>query len=149
MQTRTFHGVAVDAGSGLEATLQQARGARATADDLINFKRCVIEVLGSGASTALIDAQTGPDLLQHYPKNCAATLAFEADVYHISDEDRITVLPENLKPQDYAALGVEQLKFFIYYAPDDDPSLNHRKQELVANIGHVDRCSPPVPVCGD
>ena len=62
-------------------------------------------------------------------------LAYEADVYHISDEDRITVLPDHLKPADYASLGVKQLKFFIYYAPDDDPSLNTRKQELVAEIG--------------
>jgi len=30
---------------------------------------------------------------------------------------------------------VQQLKFFIYYAPDDDPSLNRRKQQLVADIG--------------
>lgn len=135
IQARTFHGVAVDAGSGLEATLRQARGTQATTDDLALFKRCVIEVLGSGASTALIDAQTGPDLLQYYPAGCAPTLAYEADVYHISDEDRITVLPEHLKPSDYASLGVEQLKFFIYYAPDDDASLNRRKQELVADIG--------------
>jgi len=48
---------------------------------------------------------------------------------------RITVLPDHLKPADYTALGVEQQKFFIYYAPDDDPSLNSRKQKLVADIG--------------
>ena len=62
-------------------------------------------------------------------------LAFEADVYHISDTDRITVLPENLRVDDYAGMGVRQLKFFIYYAPDDDPDLNMRKQDLVADIG--------------
>ena len=137
MQTsaRTFHGVAVDAGSGLEAALKQARGTQAADGDLATFKRCVIEELGAGASTALIDAQTGPDLLQFYPRGCAPTLAYEADVYHISDQDRITVLPEHLTPADYASLGVEQLKFFIYYAPDDDPSLNRRKQALVADIG--------------
>jgi len=132
---RTFHGVAIDAGSGLEATLRTARGAKATASDLANFKRCVLEVLGSGASTALVDAQLGAQLLPSYPKDCAPMLAYEADVYHISDEDRITVLPEHLKPSDYADLGVKQLKFFIYYAPDDNPALNARKQELVADIG--------------
>jgi len=134
-QTRTFHGVAIDAGSGLEATLRTARADKATSSDLAVFKRCVLEVLGAGASTALLDAQLGPDLLAYYPKTCAPMLAFEADVYHISDEDRITVLPEHLKTSDYAALGVQQLKFFIYYAPDDDPSLNARKQDLVADIG--------------
>ena len=132
---RTFHGVAIDAGSGLEATLRTARGAKATPNDLADFKRCVLEVLGAGASTALVDAQLGPDLLPYYPKNCAPMLAYEADVYHISDEDRITVLPEHLKPSNYADLGVKQLKFFIYYAPDDNPALNARKQELVADIG--------------
>ncbi len=132
---RTFHGVAIDAGSGLEASLRTARGANNAASDLVVFKRCVLEVLGAGASTALVDAQLGADLLPHYPNNCAPMLAYEADVYHISDDDRITVLPEHLKPADYAELGVKQLKFFIYYAPDDDPALNTRKQELVAEIG--------------
>ena len=134
-QTRTFHGVAVDAGSGLEATLREARGSNASPEDLATFKRCVLEVLGTGASTALVDAQLGIDLLPYYPDDCAPTLAYEADVYHISDDDRITVLPEHLNPKDYAKLGVQQLKFFIYYAPDDDASLNQRKQQLVADIG--------------
>jgi len=134
-KSRTFHGVAIDAGSGLEAALRVARGVNAASNDLAVFKRCVLEVLGAGASTALVDAQLGSELLPHYPKNCAPMLAYEADVYHISDEDRITVLPEHLKPSDYAGLGVDQLKFFIYYAPDEKPSLNTRKQELVAEIG--------------
>jgi len=132
---RTFHGVAIDAGSGLEAALRTARGAKATPSDLADFKRGILEVLGAGASTALVDAQLGADLLPYYPKTCAPMLAYEADVYHISDEDRITVLPEHLKPSNYADLGVKQLKFFIYYAPDDNPALNARKQELVADIG--------------
>ncbi len=134
-KARSFHGVAIDAGSGLEATLRTARGTNAESNDLAVFKRCVLEVLGAGASTALVDAQLGSELLQHYPRNCSPMLAYEADVYHISDEDRITVLPEHLKPSDYADLGVKQLKFFIYYAPDDNPSLNTRKQNLVADIG--------------
>ena len=134
-KTRTFHGVAIDAGSGLEATLREVRGDNAAPSDLAVFKRSVLEVLGAGASTALVDAQLGSELLPYYPKGCAPTLAYEADVYHISDEDRITVLPEHLKPSDYADLGVEQLKFFIYYAPDDKADLNARKQELVADIG--------------
>jgi len=134
-KARTFHGVAIDAGSGLEATLRSARGTNASKDDLAVFKRCVLEVLGAGASTALVDAQLGTELLPYYPEGCARMLAYEADVYHISDEDRITVLPEHLKPSDYAGLGVEQLKFFIYYAPDDDPALNDRKEQLVAEIG--------------
>jgi len=132
---RSFHGVAIDAGSGLEATLRSARGAKAADNDLAVFKRCVLEGLGAGASTALVDAQLGAELLPYYPKSCSPMLAYEADVYHISDDDRITVLPEHLKPSDYASLGVEQLKFFIYYAPDDNPELNARKQELVADIG--------------
>jgi len=132
---RTFHGIAIDAGSGLEATLRSARGTNASADDLAVFKRCVLQVLGTGASTALVDAQLGAELLSYYPDGCARMLAYEADVYHISDEDRITVLPAHLKPSDYAGLGVDQLKFFIYYAPDDDPELNSRKRQLVADIG--------------
>lgn len=135
IQGRSFHGVAIDAGSGLEATLRTTRGPNAAANDLAVFKRCVLEVLGTGASTALVDAQLGIDLLPYFPNDCEPMLAYEADVYHISDEDRITVLPEHLKPSDYASLGVKQLKFFIYYAPDDNPSLNTRKQALVADIG--------------
>ena len=130
-----MHGVAVDAGSGLQAAIAEARGAAKRPDDLLTFKRAVLEELGPGASTVLVDAALGPDLLPGYPPGCDPMLAFEADVYHISDDDRITVLPEGLTVEDYPALGVPQLKFFMYYAPDGDPALNARKEEIVAGIG--------------
>ena len=130
-----IHGVAVDAGSGLAAALATARGAEARPTDLLTFKRAVLEMLGPGASTVLVDAALCRDLLPSYPQDCTPMVAFEADVYHISDADRITVLPEGLTVEDYPALGIEELKFFIYYAPDDDPGLNARKEDLVAGIG--------------
>ena len=130
-----IHGVAVDAGSGLEASIREARGANAKDDDLLTFKRTVLEILGPNASTVLLDANCGPDLLGHYPEGCARMLAYEADVYHISDEDRVTVLPDNFTVADYPAMDVPLLKFFIYYAPDDDPALNVRKRDLVEDIG--------------
>ncbi len=130
-----IHGVAVDAGSGLEAAIAEARGASGRQGDLLTFKRAVLETLGPAASTVLLDAACGPELLANYPKDCAPMLAFEADVYHISDADRITVLPDGLSVDDYPELGVKQLKFFMYYAPDDDPVLNAKKESLVADIG--------------
>ena len=133
-----IHGVAVDAGSGLEASIKEARQDRAMPGDLSTFKRAVLETLGPDASTVLLDANCGPDLLGNYPAGCERMLAFEADVYHISDEDRITVLPDNFTVADYPEMGVKQLKFFIYYAPDDDVTLNARKHDLVADIGQ--RC---------
>ena len=133
-----IHGVAVDAGSGLEASIKDARQDRAMTGDLSTFKRAVLETLGPDASTVLLDANCGPDLLGNYPDGCDRMLAFEADVYHISDEDRITVLPDNFTVADYPEMGVKQLKFFIYYAPDDDVALNARKHDLVADIGQ--RC---------
>ncbi|MEP5731071.1 MAG: tagatose 1,6-diphosphate aldolase [Sulfitobacter sp.] len=130
-----IHGVAVDAGSGLAANIKEARGPRAQDDDLLVFKQAVLETLGPHASTVLVDANCGPDLITHYPEGCTRMLAFEADVYHISGADRITVLPDNFTVSDYPGMGVPLLKFFIYYAPDDDPALNARKQDLVADIG--------------
>ncbi|MDA8586678.1 tagatose 1,6-diphosphate aldolase [Rhodobacteraceae bacterium] len=132
---RTIHGVAVDAGSGLEASIRDVRGAKARPDDLVTFKRAVLESLGPYASTVLLDANTGPELLGNYPPTCAPMLAYEADVYHISGDDRITVLPDNFGIDDYPGMGVSQLKFFMYYAPDDDAGLNARKQDLIAKIG--------------
>ncbi|MEP6067302.1 MAG: hypothetical protein ABJ246_15795, partial [Paracoccaceae bacterium] len=130
-----IHGVAIDAGSGLEASIKDARQDRATPEDLLIFKRAVLETLGPYASTVLLDANCGPDLLGNYPAGCDRMLAFEADVYHISNDDRITVLPDNFTVADYPSMGVQQLKFFIYYAPDDDAALNERKHELVADVG--------------
>lgn len=130
-----IHGVAVDAGSGLEAAIREARGPNARDDDLLTFKRSVVEVLGPDASTVLVDAALGPQLLESYPVNCEKMIAFEADVYHISDDDRMTVLPDNITIADYPKMGVGLLKFFLYYAPDDDKAINDRKHELVAGIG--------------
>lgn len=130
-----IRGVAVDAGSGLAASIKTARGASAMPDDLMTFKRAVLISLGPTASTLLVDANCGPDLLADYPAGCDPMMAYEADVYHISDADRITVLPDNLTVSDFPALGVKQLKFFMYYAPDDDPALNARKHDLVEKVG--------------
>ena len=132
---RPIRGVAVDAGSGLEAAIRDSRGNRAQPDDLLTFKRSVLTVLGPQASTVLINAACGPELLADYPDGCAPMMAYEADVYHISGEDRITVLPDNLSVSDYPGLGVRQLKFFMYYAPDDRADLNTAKMNIIAQVG--------------
>ncbi len=128
-------GVAVDQGSGLEAALRDARGVHARPDDLFEFKRITVETLSPFATTMLVDASLGRELLPSFDASCVRMLAFEADVYHISDEDRMTKLPDNLSVADYPALGAEVLKFFLYYGPNDPAELNQRKKELVAQIG--------------
>lgn len=131
-------GVAVDQGSGLEAAIRSARGAAAREDDLLQFKRIVVETLSPDASTLLVDASLGRELLPHYHADCVKMLAFEADVYKIADEDRITALPEGLEVSDFPGLGAKVLKFFLYFGPNDDAALNQRKFDLVADIGR--RC---------
>ena len=128
-------GVAVDQGSGLEAALRDGRGAEARDDDLFTFKRIVVETLSPDASTVLVDAALGRKLLPSYDASCIRMLAYEADVYHITDEDRITKLPENLNVSDYPGLGVPVLKFFLYFGPNDPAELNQRKADLVKKVG--------------
>jgi tagatose 1,6-diphosphate aldolase len=135
MSAAPIHGVAVDAGSGLAAAIRAARGGVWEEDVLFRFKRAVLTLLGPQATTVLVDATLGPRLLSLYPPGCKPMMAFEADVYRISDADRITVLPDDLTVADYPGLGVRLLKFFLWYAPDDDPSLNARKLGLVERVG--------------
>ncbi len=134
-KTGLLYGVAVDQGSGLESALKTARGTHAQPNDLFTFKRLLTTYLSPYASSVLVDAQYGRDLLPHMHADCQAMLAFEADVYRISDSDRITVLPDNLKIADYPELGVKTLKFFMYYAPYDTAELVRKKQGIVRNIG--------------
>ncbi len=128
-------GVAVDQGSGLAAALREGRGASAMETDLFDFKRIVVETLSPDATTLLVDATLGRDLLGFYDPSCTRMMAYEADVYHISDVDRMTRLPDNLSVSDFPALGVGVLKFFLYYGPNDAEDLNRRKMDLVASIG--------------
>lgn len=128
-------GVAVDQGSGLEAAIEAARGADAQDDDLLRFKSIVVETLSPDATTLLVDSQYGRQLLPLYDANCLRMLAYEADVYKISDDDRITALPENLKVADFPSLSVPILKFFLYFGPNDPAELNQRKFDLVEDIG--------------
>lgn len=128
-------GVAVDQGSGLEAAIRAARGGAADPQDLFTFKRIVTETISPVATTLLVDATYGPQLLPHMHADCIRMLAFEADVYHISDEDRITRLPDNLTVEQFPELGAPVLKFFLYFGPEDDAALNARKTDLVADIG--------------
>lgn len=128
-------GVAVDQGSGLEAALREGRGSDAREDDLLTFKRIVVETLSPDASTVLVDAVLGRELLPSYDPSCVKMMAYEADVYHIADEDRITKLPIDLSISDYPELDVPVLKFFLYYGPSDPTELNQRKADLVTQIG--------------
>jgi tagatose 1,6-diphosphate aldolase len=134
-QSLNINGVAIDAGSGLGAAIQQARGDDATDQDVLIFKRAIITELASLASTILVDANMGPDLLADFPPQCKPMMAYEADVYHISDDDRITVLPDHIALADFPKMGISHLKFFMYYAPDDAHALNRRKLDLIAQIG--------------
>ncbi|MSU91223.1 tagatose 1,6-diphosphate aldolase [Rhodobacteraceae bacterium 2CG4] len=134
-QRRPIRGVAVDQGSGLGAALRAARGAAAQDDDLFRFKQLVARTMSAEATTVLVDAQYGRDLLPAIAAGCVPMLAYEADVYKISNQDRITVLPDDLKIADYPGLGVGMLKFFLYYGPDDDAAINERKHALVRRIG--------------
>ena len=128
-------GVAVDQGSGLGEAIREARGAQAEESDLLDFKRIVVETLSPDASTVLVDAHYGRELLPHFDPQCVKMLAFEADVYKISDEERITALPDNFTVPDYPALGADILKFFLYYGPNDSAELNERKFALVEDLG--------------
>lgn len=132
---RPIHGVAVDQGSGLEAALRDARGDAARDEDLFRFKQIVARTMSAEATTLLVDAHYGRELLPAIAPTCVPMLAYEADVYKISNEDRITVLPDNLKVSDYPGLGVNVLKFFLYYGPNDDSEINERKHDLVRRIG--------------
>ena len=128
-------GIAIDAGSGLKQALKDARKAFYQENDLETFKKLIITSLGQYATTILIDSEFGPHLISRYPKQCSPMMAFEADVYHISDEDRITKLPDNIKVSDFSRLGYKVLKFFMYYAPNDNVEINEQKQKIIENIG--------------
>ena len=128
-------GIAIDAGSGLKQTLKDARKTFYQKNDLETFKKLIITSLGQYATTILIDSEFGPHLISKYPKQCSPMMAFEADVYHISDEDRITKLPDNIKVSDFSRLGYKVLKFFMYYAPNDNIEINEQKQKIIENIG--------------
>lgn len=133
-----IRGVAVDQGSGLAAAIAAARGANAREDDLLTFKRIVVETASPLATTLLVDSTYGPTLIANMAPSCIPMLAFEADVYHIVDEDRITRLPDTLTVEQFPSLGAPVLKFFLYYGPNDPSELNQRKFDLVRSIG--DRC---------
>jgi len=128
-------GIAIDAGSGLKQAIKDARKAFYQEKDLETFKKLIITSLGQYATTILIDSEFGPHLISKYPKQCSPMMAFEADVYHISDEDRITKLPDNIKVSDFSRLGYKVLKFFMYYAPNDNIEINEQKQKIIENIG--------------
>lgn len=134
-QRRPIHGVAVDQGSGLATALREARGAAARDDDLFRFKQLVARTMSAEATTLLVDAHYGRELLPEIAAPCVPMLAYEADVYKIVNDDRITVLPENLQVSDYPGLGVGVLKFFLYYGPNDAAEVNDRKHALVRQIG--------------
>ena len=128
-------GVAVEQGSGLEAALRKARGTTAREEDLLAFKLIVVETLSPDVTTLLVDSNLGSDQLPAFHSGWVKMLAYEADVYHISDDDHMMKLPDNLRVAESQSLGTEVLKIFLYDGPNDPADLNGRKAAPLEEIG--------------
>jgi sulfofructosephosphate aldolase len=134
-ETGTFAMVAMDQRESLRAMLGDA-GVPDGPEDVLAFKRAVVETLSPWATAILLDR----DALEGLPARarapeCGLILAADALTQELGAPVTDTAIEEEVTRELADAHGAEALKLLVIWRPDD------RREERIEMVGRfVDRC---------
>ena len=126
---------AMDQRGSLEKSIAKARGAPATPEDLVSFKKAVTAVLTRHASAILLDPEYGLPAVKVRAKGTGVLLAYEKTGYDTKDDSRLPdLLPEWSVPRLVAA-GASAIKILLDYNPLPPEKVNAIKKAFIERIG--------------
>ncbi|MGL4651323.1 MAG: tagatose 1,6-diphosphate aldolase [Caldilineaceae bacterium] len=133
------HGViaaaAMDQRGSLQKSIAKARGADATAADLMAFKEAVTRILTPHATAILMDPEFGLEAIKARAEGTGVLLAYEKTGYDVSVAGRLPDLLPEWSVKRLLENGADAIKILLYYNPDDDAGINTIKQAFVERIG--------------
>lgn len=132
------HGVIAAAAIDQRGSLRKALGAKATDQDLVDFKIAVSEVLTQHASAILLDPEWGLPAARRRNPLSGLLLAYEKTGYDKLTPGRLPDLLDLWSVRRLKEAGADCIKVLLYYAPSDPPAINDRKHAWVERIG--DEC---------
>ncbi|GCE07648.1 tagatose 1,6-diphosphate aldolase [Dictyobacter aurantiacus] len=127
--------LAVDHRLNLLQAIAEARGARATVQDLQTFKATVTRVLSPYASALLLDPEYGLEAITSCAPSTAVMLAYEKSGYTGEAGDRLPDLLPAWSVRRLVEAGARAIKILLYYNPRDHADVNARKQAYIERVG--------------
>lgn len=128
---------AMDQRGSLQKSLAKERGAAAHAEDLVEFKELVTDVLTRHASAILLDPEFGlPAAKQR--NSAGLLLAYEKTGYDSNTPGRLPDLLDIWSVRRLKEAGADCIKILLYYTPFEKSHINDLKHAWVERIG--DEC---------
>jgi len=128
---------AMDQRGSLQKSLAKERGAAANAQDLIDFKINVTEVLTRHASAILLDPEFGLPASKERNK-AGLLLAYEKTGYDAATPGRLPDLLDVWSVRRLKEAGADCIKILLYYTPYEKTAVNDLKHAWIERIG--DEC---------
>ncbi|MFD0898542.1 tagatose 1,6-diphosphate aldolase [Loigolactobacillus binensis] len=108
---------------------------KANGYDIIKFKTAISEELTPYASAILLDPEYGLPAAKARHKNAGLLMSYEKTGYDTTQPGRFPDLLEDWSVRRLKELGVDAVKFLLYYDPDEAEEINNRKQAFVERVG--------------
>ena len=126
---------AMDQRGSLEKAISKARGAPATPEDLVRFKKAVTSVLTQHASAILLDPEFGLPAVKARAKGTGVLLAYEKTGYDTKDDSRLPDLLPEWSVRRLVEAGASAIKILLYYNPTHPERINGIKKAFIERIG--------------
>lgn len=104
-------------------------------EDIERFKELVTSQLTNNVSAILLDPQFGLTAKDERMDNCGLLMAYEKTGYDTSEPGRMPDLIPEWSVYKLKEIGVEAIKFMLYYDVDEPIEINLRKQAFVERVG--------------
>jgi tagatose 1,6-diphosphate aldolase len=131
-------GVIAAAAMDQRGSLKKALGAKATEQDLIDFKIAVSQILTRYASAILLDPEWGLPAAEARNPASGLLLAYEKTGYDKQTPGRLPDLLDRWSVRRLREAGADCVKILLYYSPSDTEAINTLKHAWVERIG--DEC---------
>ena len=131
-------GVIAAAAMDQRGSLKKALGAKATEQDLIDFKIAVSEVLTRYASAILLDPEWGLPAAKARNPHAGLLLAYENTGYDKQTPGRLPDLLDLWSVRRLKHADADCIKILLYYSPADSNEINEHKHAWTERIG--DEC---------
>ena len=134
LKNNRFCALAIDQGTSLKNLIKNKKKNFLT-EDYFNFKKYIISNLSNHVSSILFDYDTYIHDSIYKNLETQKIIAYEDDAYNIENLEKITKLPT--KNFDHLLNNFGALKFFMYYNPDSNRSINEKKKLLIIKVSEI------------
>ncbi len=100
-----------------------------------SFKTIITEELTQYVSAILLDPYFGTPAMTKITSKCGLIVAIEDNTHGYENNDRIPKLSKIWTVAYAKNHHADAIKLLVYYDPDGEDSINHRKRKIVADIG--------------